>query len=101
MILSQTQNGLKLINAIAGAGFDIGTDVGKKLSVRFVLELAGDFILAFDKAQRPFAEIVCRWDAEIIEPRGVVLPVVPESDLQVVLELSKIAAAVPEILFVS
>ena len=52
IILSQAQNGLKFINAIAGAGFDISTDVGKKLSILLMKDVSVISIMKIRKATR-------------------------------------------------
>ena len=101
VILSQAQNGLKFIDPIAGAGFDISPDVCKKLSMCFVLELAGDLVLTFDKAKGTLAEVVGSRDQEIIDPCCIVLFVFSESDLQGILELCEITTAVLEIFLVA
>lgn len=67
----------------------------------FVLELAGDLVLTFDKAKGTLAEVVGSRDQEIIDPCCIVLFVFSESDLQGILELCEITTAVLEIFLVA
>ena len=67
----------------------------------YVLKLSRDFILAFNKTQGTFTEIVGCWDPEIIELRSVVLLEFFEPDLEGIFKLSEVASAVLEILFIS
>ena len=51
LAFSAQSSGMKFIDPIARAGFDISTNAGKELRRLFILELAGDLVFAFDKTQ--------------------------------------------------